>query len=179
MPKGYRRRFRPPPRDDLRHAPAQPVITFDDPQDEEWFKRLPPAAQDETRKAWDEEKARVTRRETFAKTTRTRSMLQGAGVFLFTETAVAIVTLPHTIAAVIVGAGVGWWWHRIGAGRMRCMTTSIWPYVGLRLAFVDARNSWALALTCITAVVGFLALLSISALVGYTRETRRSDDLDY
>lgn len=179
MPKGFRRRHLPQRDADLSPAPAATVVTVDDPESDEWFQRLPPDAQEETRKAWAEEKGRVARRETFAKTSRTRSMLQAAGVFLFTETAVAIPTLWHTIAAVFVGAGVGWWWHRIGAGRMRCMTSSIWPYVALRLAFVDARNSWALALTCITACVGFLALLSISALVGYVRETRRADDLDY
>ena len=106
-------------------------------------------------------------------------MLQGAGVFLFTETAVGIPTWPHSIAAVIVGAALGAWWHRIGAGRMQCMTTSIVPYVALRLAFVEARGSWGLALTCIAAIVGFVALLAATALVGLARETRAADDLDY
>ena len=182
MPKGQRRRHLKLPAANL--APAKPLpaevsITFDDREDTDEFQRLSPAAQAEMRAAWAAQDARVTRRQGFAKTSRTRSMLQAAGVFLFTETCVGIPTWPHTMAAVIVGAGVGAWWHRIGAGRMQCMTTSIVPYVALRLAFVEARSSWGLALCCIAAVVGFVALLATTALVGLSRESRAADDLDY
>src|SRR5262245_19241329 len=163
MPKGQRRRHLKLPLANL--APVKPLppevtITFDDREDEDAFQRLSPKAKEEMRKGWAEEEARVARREGFAKTTRTRSMLQAASVFLFTETCVGIPTWPHTIAAVIVGAGVGAWWHRIGAGRMQCMTTSIVPYIALRLAFVEANSSWGLALTCVAGIVGGVALLT-------------------
>lgn len=182
MPKGYRRRFRPPPRTNLRPAPPPPpsiTITFDDPEDEDSFKRLPRAAQEEMRKAWAAQDARVERREGFSRTSRARSMLQAAGIFAFTETAMAVASWPHSLAAVIVGAGVGWWWHRVGAGRMQCMTSSIAPYVALRIVFATTDRGVDYILASIMAVGGFLMLLGLTSLVGYVREMRRSDDLDY
>ena len=182
MPKGYRRRLLRPPRADL--APVKPLppevaITFDDPEDEDSFKRLPRAAQEEMRKAWAAQDARVERRAGFSKTSRARSMLQAAGVFAFTETAMAVASWPHSLVAVAVGAGVGWWWHRVGAGRVQCMMSSIAPYVALRIVFATTDRKVDYILASIMAVGGFLMLLGLTSLVGYVRETRRSDDLDY
>jgi len=178
MPKGHRRRHLKLPLANL--APVKPLppevsITFDDPEDADAFLRLSPAAKDEMRKAWAAQDARVERRRTFVKTSRTRSMLQAAGVFLFTETTMAFATWPHTGAALIVGAAVGAWWHRIGAGRMQCTWTSVLPYALLRVAFPTGSLGW----DALYGILGFLMLAGLTGLVGFARESRVSDGLDY
>lgn len=182
MPKGYARRVvAPPPRPGAPgHAPADqrpadPVITFDDPQDEEWFQRLPPAAQDEYRARWKAGEERGLSRERLAKDTLKRSIAQGAGVFLFTETCCAVPSWGHSAAAIVVGAALGALWNKIGAGRFRCMTTSVLPYAALRIVF----QSGSYLATTIFAVLGLPMLLSVTAIVGFVRERRRADDLDH
>ena len=178
MPKGHRRRHLKLPLADLRPVKPPPpaiAITFDDPEDTDAFQRLPPAAKEEMRKAWAAQDARVVRRQTFAKTSRTRSMLQASAVFLFIETTMAFATWPHTIAAAIVGALVGAWWHRLGAGRMQCIWTSAVPYAALRVAFPSGSLGW----DALYGILGFLMLAGLTGLVGFVREHRVSDDLDY
>lgn len=178
MPKGYPHRIEetmgyvPPPAE-------KPVITFDDVEDEEWFQRLPSAAQQDYRDRWAKADARHDERLALSKTTRSRSMIQAGLVFLFTESCCAIPNFWHSLAGAVAGVAVGLYWHRIGAGRFRCMITSVLPYAALRVAFVDASSQAALILSCITAVVGFLMLLSLTAGVGFVRERRRADDLDF
>src|SRR5262245_39708806 len=126
MPKGQRRRHLKLPAANLapvKPLPAEISITFDDREDEDAFQRLSPAAKEEMRKLWAEADARVVRRKMFVTASRTRSMLVAASLFLFIETTMAFATWPHSIAAVIVGAAVGAWWHKIGAGRMQCIWT--------------------------------------------------------
>jgi hypothetical protein len=156
-----------------------PVITFDDPEDDDWFLRLPEGAKDDMRRAWAEDEARGERREDLAKSTRTRSMVQATLVLLFTETCCSIPSWGHTAAAIPAGLALGAVWHRIGAGRFRCMMTSILPFVVLRLAFVGDRQGFSLAAYCIFSVLGFLMLLALTAGVGFVRERRRADDMDY
>ena len=175
MPKGHR----PTIATEYRAGPAapaiDPVITFDDEEDADWFQRLPPAAQEEMRHRWKEANARGRRRVGLAKSTRKRSMTQGALLFFFTETFCAMPSWPHTVAAVLVGAALGALWHRIGADRFRCMLTAALPYAVLRVAFPGDSATAA----AIFAVVGFPMLLSFAALIGYDRERRRAEDLDY
>ena len=186
MPKGYARRVvAPPPRPGAPgHAPAgqrpaDPVITFDDPQDEEWFQRLPSAAQEEYRARWKAGEERGLSRERLAKDTLKRSVAQGAGVFFFTETCCTIPSVWHSLAGLAVGAALGVLWNRIGAGRFRCLTTSVAPYAVLRVAFVGDRQGPALAAWCIVAVLGFVMLAGLATAVGFVRERRRADDLDH
>jgi hypothetical protein len=178
MPKGHRRRHLKLPLANL--APVKPLppavtITFDDREDEDAFQRLSPAAKEEMREAWAAQDARVARRQTFAKTSRTRSMVQASAVFLFIETTMAFATWPHTIAAAIVGAAVGAWWHRIGAGRMQCVWTSVVPYAALRVAFPCGSLGW----DALYGILGFLMLAGLTGLVGFAREHRVADGLDY
>jgi hypothetical protein len=179
VPKGYPRTIETALRKGPAPPPAEPVITFDDVEDEEWFQRLPDAAKDDMRRAWAEDEARGVRREHLAKSTRTRSMVQATLVLLFTETCCAIPSWGHTAAAIPAGLALGAVWHRIGAGRFRCMTTSIVPFVVLRVAFVGDRQGFSLAAYCIYSLLGFLMLLALSAGVGFVRERRRADDMDY
>lgn len=187
MPKGYARSDPAPRPEGPRLLPAPPppevaaadsqrtTITFDDPEDAEWFQRLPPPAQAEMRRVWAEEQARGVQRRGFAHSTLKRSMVQGAGVFLFTETCCASPSWLHSLAALVVGAGVGSLWHRLHAGRFRCMVTSVVPFAALRIAFpVDSFLT-----TTVFAVLGFLMLLGLTAGVGFVRERRRADDLDF
>ena len=174
MPKGHFRRHLKLPLANL--APVKPPppevsITFDDREDEDAFRRLSPEAQEEMRAAWAEQDARVVRRKTLVTTTRTRSMLQAAAVFLFIETTMAFATWPHTIAAAIVGAAVGVWWHRIGAGRMQCIWTSALPYAALRVAFPCGSLGW----DALYGILGFLMLAGLTGLVGFARESRVAD----
>ena len=178
MPKGYPQHidepmgYVPPPK-------PVPVITFDDVEDEDWFQRLPPAAQEECRDAWAAGEARDAQREHLAKSTLTRSMAQAGLIFLFTESCCAIPSWGHTIAAIPVGLLLGAYWHRTGAGRFRCMTTSVVPYAALRLAFVGDSDRASLQAYCIFAVLGFLMLLVLTAGIGVVRELRRADDIDH
>ncbi len=178
MPKGWTRRVVAPPP----YVPPLeklPVITFDDVEDEEWFQRLPSAAQQDYRDRWTKADARHDERRAFSKSTRTRSMTQATLVLLFTETCCAIPSWGHTAAAIPAGLALGAVWHAIGAGRFRCMTTSIVPFVVLRVAFVGDRQGFSLAAYCIFSVLGFLMLLALTAGVGFVRERRRADDMDY
>jgi hypothetical protein len=178
VPKGYRRRHLKLPLANL--APVQPLppevtITFDDREDTDEFKRLTPAAQDEMRKGWSAKDARVARRATFITASRKRSMLAGATVFLLVETTMAFATWPHSIAAVLVGAAVGAWWHRLGAGRMQCIWTAALPYAALRVAFPYGNLAW----DALYGVGGFLMLAGLTGLAGFEREQRVTDGLDY
>jgi hypothetical protein len=176
MPKGYARDVAAPPTAE-RETRRLPEAT-EDPEQSGWFQRLPPAMQDEYRAKWAAGEARDAKRQQFVKDTLHRSIAQGACVFLVTETLAAMPSVWHSLAALVVGAGVGALWNRIAAGRFQCMTTSIAPYVGLRFVFADASNAFVLILTCIYAVCGFLVLLALTSLVGFIRERRRSDDED-
>jgi hypothetical protein len=172
MPKGYPHhldgplRYVPPPKEESQKS--------DDPEGEDWFKRLPVTAQRECRAAWAAGEARDLRRHHLAKSTRKRSMTQAGLVFLFTETCCAVPTWGHTFAAIAVGLAVGALWHRIGAGRFKCMTTSVLPYAALRVAF--AGDSYLAS--SIFGVLGFLMLLAVTAGVGFVRERRVADDID-
>jgi hypothetical protein len=184
VPKGHPYRVPPPPlRPGVKgHAPAGQApsspITFDDPEDEDWFQRLPDAAKDEVRRAWRADEARWARREDLATSTLKRSMTQATIVFLFTETACSMPSWGQSLAAVPAGLLVGAVWHKLGAGRFRCATTSAVPYAMLRIAFVGDRQGAALAAWCIYAVLGFLMLVALTAAVGFVRERRVVDDLD-
>lgn len=178
MPKGYPHRIEEP----MGYVPpkkAEPVITFDDVEDEEWFQRLPRAAQQECRDAWARSAARHDERRGLARSTLKRAMLEAGLVFLFTETVCAVPSFWHSLAGLAVGLAVGWWWHRVTAGRFRCMMTSVVPYAALRVAFVDASSRAALIQSCISAVLAFLMLLCLTTAVGYVRERRRQDDVEY
>jgi hypothetical protein len=184
VPKGHFPHLPPPPprpgvpgHEPARQAPPSP-ITFDDPEDEDWFQRLPDAAKEDVRRAWAAKAARASRREDLAKSTLHRSLVQATLVFLFTETACCIPSWGHTAAANVAGLLVGWVWNRVGAGRYRCMTTSILPFVVMRVAFVADGYSFSFAAWCIYAVLGFLMLLALTAAVGFIRERRVDDDLD-
>ena len=175
MPKGHSPTALPSRAAVPRAARPEPVITFDDPEDEEWFQRLPADAKDDIRRRWAAGEARGLRRVTFAKVTRARSMAQGAAVFFLTETCCAIPSWGHTAVAIVVGAGVGALWHAISANRFRCMVSSVMPYAALRVAFPSDSP----AATAIFAVLGFVMLCGLAAAAGFVRERRRADDLDY
>lgn len=179
MPKGHRKSIGTAYRDGPAPPAAGPVITFDDPEDEDWFQRLPDAAKDDVRRAWEKTEARGAERERLAKSTRTRSMTQATLVLLFTETCCSIPSWGHTAAAIPAGLALGAVWHHLGAGRFRCMTTSVLPFVVLRVAFVGDRQGLSLAAYCIFSVLAFAMLLGLTAAVGYVRERRRADDLEY
>lgn len=178
MPKGYDRDVKPaseqPPPPRVQHFAVGP------PEGQAWFQRLPPAAQDEFRARWKAEDVLDAKREGFAHTSLKRSIAQATLLFFFNETFCSVPSLWHSLAAVVVGAILGCYWHRVGAGRFKCMTSSIGPFVALRIAFFgDVNNSWALAITLMADVLGFLMLLGVTALVGVIREQRRADDEDY
>jgi hypothetical protein len=178
MPKGYPYHLDGP----LRYVPPpkpETDVKSDDPEGEDWFKRLPVAAQRECRDAWAAGEARDARRLHLAKSTRSRSMIQATLVLLFTETCCSIPSWGHTLATVPAGLVLGFVWHRIGAGRFRCVTTSVVPFAALRLAFVGDASGVGLAAYCIFSVLGFLMLAGLTAAVGYARERRVADDLDH
>jgi hypothetical protein len=178
MPKGYDRKVAlPPPR--VGPPPPPPEFTCDDPEGHEWFARLPAAAQEEYRAHWAAAAARDAKREKLAKDTLRRSILQGIGLMVVSETLGAMPSIWHTALAIPAGAALGAVWHRTGAGRYRCMTTALLPFVLLRTLFFDASSSWALGLSCITAVVGLLFLTVLAAFIGVVRERRVIDDLDH
>ena len=174
MPKGHPSRVE---QNRVCRAPAkpQPVITFDDAEDEEWFQRLPPAAQREYREQRLKGDARIEERKGFARTTRTRAMTTAGLIFFFIETCCAIPSVGHSVAAVIAGTALGALWHRIGAGRMQCMVTAVPPYAALRIAF--ASDSFLA--TAVFGMFGLLLMLSVCGIAGFARETRRADDLEY
>jgi hypothetical protein len=173
MPKGYVRRVKaPPPRVGPKARPRG--ITFDDPEDDEWFQRLPPQAQVEMRARWKVDEARDERRVVLAKTTRKRSIAEGTLLFLCTETCLAIPSVGHSLAALAVGAAVGEAWHRTGAGRNRCALIAIGPFAALRIVFAESliADVWF-------AMFGGLILLTLAMAIGWSREDRRSDGRDY
>jgi hypothetical protein len=174
MPKGYVRRVPAPP-PPVAPPVEGPVDIVDQREARPWFLRLPPAAQEEYRARWKAGDERGVRREKLVKDTLRRSVAQGAGTFVFTETCCAVPSWGHSAAALLVGAALGVLWHRIGAGRFRCMTTSVLPYAALRVAFV----SDSFLTTAVFGMLGLLMLLSVTGLVGFVRERRRADDQDY
>jgi len=174
MPKGHVRWVdAPPPR--TASSQPKPVFTCDDIEGEEWFARMPAAAQKELRDRLKGAALRDERRTVLVKTTRKRSMKQGALVFLVNETVCGMPSWGHSAAAIVVGAAVGALWHRVGAGRFRCAVTSVLPYAFLRVAFA---NGSYLA-DSIFGVLGLLTIVSFTAAIGYDREHRRADDLDF
>jgi hypothetical protein len=182
VPKGYVPRVGAPP---PRTAPPRPEsayetkITFDDPEDADWFRRLPKEAQEDMRRRWAEDDVRNARRGILAKTTRERSMTQAAVLFFLVETGIAIPSVLHSLAAIAVGAAVGFHWHRAAAGRFLCMTTCVLPFLVLRAVFgaIDSRDQPEA--TAVLAAAGLAVLLTLTAVVGFLRERRRDDDVEY
>jgi hypothetical protein len=173
MPKGHVRWVDAPP---PRTAPAKkPVFTCDDVEGEEWFARMPPAAQQETRDRVKAAEERGKTRELFVKSTRKRSMTQGAALFFVSETFCGMPSWGHSAAAIVVGAAVGALWHLVGAGRFRCAATSVLPYAFLRVAFA----SGSYLADSIFGVLGFVMIVALAAALGFDRERRRTDGLDY
>lgn len=173
MPKGYVRDVEAP------SAPTPPPrLAKDRDERSDWFKRLPAAAQAEYRARWSADDARDVKRAKLATSTLKRSVVQAGGVFLFTETCCAVPSIGHSLAAAAAGAALGALWHQVGAGRFRCVLTSVPPYVALRVAFGLAEDRVDPRVTCIAAVIGFVMLIALTSVVGLARELRRSDDDD-
>ncbi len=172
MPKGHVRFVKRARRS---AAPADPTrFTCDSVEGHDWFARLPIAAQDEFRAREEAVEERAAARGRLVVATRKRSIVQGSVVFVVNETVFASPSWAHSAAAIVVGAAVGALWHRMGAGRFRCMVTSVVPYAALRLAFVGESQ---IAATWF-GLFGFLSMLCLTAAVGWEREQRRADDLD-
>jgi hypothetical protein len=174
VPKGHVRFVRPPK---PRTTPAaRPAFTCDDIEGHDWFARMPAAAQAEFRGRVQDVEARHEERGEFAKTSRTRFMVRGALLFFFTETFCASgPSILHTAAAVAVGLGVGALWHEWSAGRFRCALIAALPYVVLRAVFPGETWGW----TAGAGVLGFVLLVPFAATIGFARELRRADDLDF
>ncbi len=174
MPKGHVRDVKAPP-----PPPAPPKdptqFTCDTVEGHEWFGRLTAAQQAEIRDLAEAKRTRHVERAAFAKTSRKRAMVKGALVFLANETLFAMPSWGHSAAALFVGAGVGALWHAAGAGRFRCALLSVVPYAALRIAFPGDSPTAA----AVYGVLGLATMLSLSALIGFEREHRRADDLDY
>lgn len=173
MPKGHVRFVDAPPKP---APPARLVASRDEKAD--WFVRLPAAAQEEYRVRWAAEGARHAKRSKLATDTLKRSILQAGGIFVFTETCCAVPSIGHSLAAAAAGAALGVLWHRLGAGRFRCLLTSVPVYAALRVVFGLAEDRVDPRVTCIAAVVGFAMLAALTTLVGIARELRRADDAD-
>jgi len=174
MPKGHVRDVKAPPAPSA-PAPDPTQFTCDDVEGHEWFARLPAAAQKDIRDRADAIESRRGERREFQRSSRKRAMGKGALVFLANETLFAMPSWGHSAAALVVGAGVGALWHLAGAERFRCALLSIAPYVALRVAFPGDSPTAA----AIFGVLGLVTIVSLSATVGFVRELRRGDDLDY
>jgi hypothetical protein len=163
---------KPPPR---RTAPPSPppVFTCDDIEGEEWFARMPAAAQKEMRDRLKGAALRGEQRAAFARDTLKRSMAQGVGLFLVTEVFCAMPSIAHWLAAIPFGAAVGALWHARSAGRFQAMGLAVLPWLLLRALFIRTIFDAALV------VLSFGVMVSLAAMIGYERERRRADDLDH
>ncbi|MEM7199638.1 MAG: hypothetical protein AAF628_05190 [Planctomycetota bacterium] len=109
----------PPP------GPLVEDITRDPREAEDWFRRLPPGVQETTQAAWRAERECASVWDARCRAPRRRSVAEGAGLL-----AVAIVLAakwhPWTrlvvlvVAALGVGAAIGWTAERFGLGRAGC-----------------------------------------------------------
>jgi hypothetical protein len=172
VPKGHVRWVdAPPPR--TASAKPKPVFTCDDIEGEEWFARMPAAAQKELRDRLKGAALRGEQRAAFARDTLKRSMAQGVGLFLVTEVFFAMPSVWHWLAAIPFGAAVGALWHARSAGRFQAMGLAILPWLLLRALFLRTVFDAALV------VLAFGVMASLAAMIGHEREHRRADDLDF
>jgi hypothetical protein len=182
VPKGYARPLVAP-------EPAAAPATVESPAPEaaqddvpvweqDWFRALPARVQDEFRAEWARVERRAHPRAKFARDSLARAMAVGAGIFAVTETLGALPSVGHTIGGVVTGALVGAAWHRWGTDRFWCMVIAFPGYLAVRVVFAVV-DEFPPAMTAFAAVLGLVMSMALCALVGYVREGRIADDLDY
>ena len=147
-------------------------------ENEEWFRNLPPKAQEEMRARWLAAAKRDGARVQLVRETLARSIQQGVVVFAVNEFVFAPLWLPHLLAALVVGAATGAIWFHIGAGRFRCGTTVIAPYALLRVFGYAANTDAQLVTYLIWCVLGFASIVTLSMIAGFVRERRVADAAD-
>jgi hypothetical protein len=101
-------------------APPPPAPPRDPREDADWFQRLPAMVQAEFRAKWQQEAVEQGKYMERMRRYGWRSLAEGA-VLMVSMQLITWPTPRGLLAAVVVGAAMGWTWHRLKAGRTRCM----------------------------------------------------------
>jgi hypothetical protein len=99
------------------HAPRRD-ITKDPREDEEWFQRLPPDVQDETRESWRARRVRFDPWHERNRSMRTRCLIEGVCVCMFPTVLMVQTTWMVILIAIPGGLLTGYLWWRLGTGRL-------------------------------------------------------------
>ena len=111
-----------------------PPTTNPDPRElDDAFQRLPPRAQADLRAAWrqraDQDAAIALRQRRF----RTRSCIEGAVALGLMQGFFGSHSVLMILPAAVLGAGLGWLWYVLRAGRALCILTGGLSWCGLLL----------------------------------------------
>lgn len=138
-------------------------------EESEWFRRLPPAMQDEYRAKW----AQVARRHDERNATRVRSFgrgaLRGAVVFLLTHAMFGFGGWVGLLGATLAGGGLGAAWAFMNAGPMRSALTAAPIYACVWMA--TTPSIYLFPLLCFATLI----VMGLAAGAGQTREFRQGD----
>jgi hypothetical protein len=158
----------PRPKAPAANAPAaQP-----DPRErEDWFRRLPPAVQQQTRAKWQAQEQRDGPHAERHRRFRIRSILEGLALMALVQGFYGSASLFMVLPAAAMGAGIGFLWYLMRAGPTLCVLSS-----GL---------SWTLLLVfdplgMTTLIKSVVVLCTLAAAIGIGRESwYRSDAIGW
>lgn len=138
-------------------------------EDAEWFRRLPPDAQEEYRALWRDANDRASARAVMRKRSFGSGALRGAVVFLITHLMFGYAGVVGILAAVAVGSLLGLLWTGLNAGPMKSCVSAGPVYAAVWFATNTAGAP--------TYLVFFAMLIAmpLGAVAGTSYEFRQGD----
>ena len=149
-------------------------ITKDPREDEEWFTRLPPAVQQETREAWQAKRVQHVPWYGRRSRMRRRCLVEGVVVILVPSLLMAVSGWAPLVGALPIGLGLGWLWWLLGTGRMRSGALAM----GAMLVHVITSGFWTSAYDFVAFFFSVFAIFVAGALgsgLGVRREMDRRE----
>ncbi|MCE9636174.1 MAG: hypothetical protein K8T90_10765 [Planctomycetes bacterium] len=141
-------------------------------EDAEWFRRLPPAMQDEIRARRREADGRVVARHDTRRRSFGSGALRGGAVFLLTHLMFGYAGIVGILVAVTVGALLGLVWTWFDAGPMKSCISAGPVYATVWLATNSAGAPVYLVF------FAMLIAMPFAAVAGTSREFRQGDGLE-
>ncbi|MCG3133147.1 MAG: hypothetical protein HMLKMBBP_00240 [Planctomycetes bacterium] len=141
-------------------------------EDSAWFRRLPPAQQDEFRRRWAEEKVRAGNRDVKRRVSIWRMMARALVVFAVCHGLGALLGVGGAwsfAAACAGGVAVGVAWSLADAGPYTAMMMALPVSFGITVAFVPSLAG------IFYAILGGLVVGPGSYVATLSRDLRRSD----
>jgi len=144
-----------------KHAP---VASHDPREEQEWFQRLPPHAQEELRSGWEAQRGKSEAQRKRARGMTARYLLEGAITFAAVEAVFTTVAPVHLLYAVAAGAVAG--------GVARALMAGAWLYGAIALVVYCFFSGLTLGLVGMTNAIVCVVLCTAA---GRMHELQRSD----